>query len=134
MAPDDPHSLPEGNNSSDPSLISIDPKVFFLYASPLEKRWQDLIGLGIQHCKWGDGIIRKVEGAYIYVDLPARTDKKTPTEFGFDAFRFGFFHHLLISEALQHKIIASLESPSPPPARILDGRPRSRRQNQKNGS
>jgi len=114
MAPDNLDTPLEGNSVSAESLIAIDPKVFFLYAFPLEKRWQDLIGLGIHHCKWGDGTIRKVEGSYLYVDLPARPDKKSLTEFGLDSFRFGFFHDLLISEALQQKIIASLEAPSEP--------------------
>ena len=74
---------------------------------PREKRWQELLGLNISHCTFGPGTISKVEGEYIYVDLPERQGKKTLTEFGLESFLRGFFSNLQINNSLHEKIIAA---------------------------
>jgi hypothetical protein len=97
---------PEGN-SFDSQAISIDPLSFFQYASSGENRWDELIGLTIKHCIFGSGTIRKIDGDYLYVDLPERQGKKHLTEFGLDSFQRGFFSNLQIDSALQEKIVAA---------------------------
>jgi hypothetical protein len=99
----DPHQ--EGGSEGAMSLIAIDPKEFFLYAVAGERRWQELTGLDISHCLWGTGTISKVEGSYVYVDLPERPGKKQLSEFCPESFRMGYFHNLLVSNALQQKMI-----------------------------
>jgi hypothetical protein len=104
-----PDISPDQESNSLPlqSTIGIDPKEFFDYASPMEKRWQELLGLNISHCTFGLGTISKVEGEYIYVDLPERQGKKTLTEFGLESFLRGFFSNLQINNSLHEKIIAA---------------------------
>ena len=87
--------------------ITIDPLSFFQYASSGKDRWDELIGLTINHCTFGLGTIRKIDGEYIYVDLPERQGKKHLTEFGLDSFQRGFFNNLQIDDALQQKIMAA---------------------------
>jgi hypothetical protein len=96
----------EGNNLESQESITIDPISFFHYASTGENRWDELIGLTINHCTFGMGTIRKIDGDYIYVDLPERQGKKHLTEFGLDSFQRGFFNNLQINQALEQKIIA----------------------------
>ena len=104
-----PDVLPDQESDSLPSqsTIGIDPKEFFDYASSMEKRWQELLGLNISHCTFGLGTISKVEGEYIYVDLPERQGKKNLTEFGLESFLRGFFSNLQINNSLHEKIIAA---------------------------
>jgi hypothetical protein len=90
--------------------VSIDPKNFFHYASSDENRWQELVGFNISHCTFGLGTISKVEGEYIYVNLPERQGKKHLTEFGLESFLRGFFSNLLINNTLQQKIIEAADS------------------------
>jgi hypothetical protein len=109
--------------------ITIDPLSFFQYASTGENRWNELIGLTINHCTFGSGTISKIDGDYIYVDLPERQGKKHLTEFGLDSFQRGFFNNLQINNALQQKIdeaaatqellaqAAALEAETPKPAK-----------------
>jgi hypothetical protein len=109
--------------------ITIDPLSFFQYASTGENRWNELIGLTINHCTFGSGTISKIDGDYIYVDLPERQGKKHLTEFGLDSFQRGFFNNLQINNALQQKIdeaaatqellaqAAALEAATPKPAK-----------------
>jgi hypothetical protein len=87
--------------------ITIDPLSFFQYASSSEDRWRELVGLTINHCTFGVGTIRKIDGEYISVDLPERQGKKHLTEFGIDSFQRGFFNNLQIDTTLQQKIIAA---------------------------
>ncbi len=110
MTHDDSDQRRERETGEAQSQIAIDPKDFFDYASAMERRWQELIGLDISHCKWGAGTIKKVEGGYIYVDLPQRLDKKNLTEFGQAAFRLGFFHDLLVSTTQEGKIRSVLKA------------------------
>jgi hypothetical protein len=112
---------PEGN-SFNPQAISIDPLSFFQYASTGENRWDELIGLTINHCTFGLGTIRKIDGDYIYVDLPERQGKKHLTEFGLDSFQRGFFSDLQIDNALQEKILAAAAAyrEMPPPSETLE--------------
>ena len=100
----------ECDSSPSQSTITIDPKDFFDYASSGENRWQDLLGLNINHCTFGLGTINKVEGEYIYVDLPQRQGKKNLTEFGLESFLRGFFSNLQINNSLHEKIIAAAEA------------------------
>lgn len=97
----------EGSSLDSQARVTIDPLSFFQYASTGEERWAELIGLTINHCTFGLGTIRKIEGDYIYVDLPERQGKKKLTEFGLDSFQRGFFNNLQINEALQEKILAA---------------------------
>jgi len=85
--------------------ITIDPLSFFQYASSGENRWDELVGLTINHCSFGSGTIMKIDGEYIYVDLPERQGKKHLTEFGLDSFQRGFFNNLQINITLQQKIL-----------------------------
>jgi hypothetical protein len=105
----------EGNSLDSQAPITIDPLSFFQYASSSAARWRELIGLSINHCTFGLGTIRKIDGEYIYVDLPERQGKKHLTEFGLDSFQRGFFNNLQINNELQQKIMAaaaaSLEIP-----------------------
>jgi hypothetical protein len=104
-----PDVLPDQESDSPPSqsTIGIDPKDFFDYASSSENRWRELLGLNISHCTFGLGTISKVEGEYIYVDLPERQGKKNLTEFGLESFLRGFFSNLQINNSLHEKIIAA---------------------------
>jgi hypothetical protein len=95
-------------DSQDP--ITIDPLSFFEYASSSTVRWRELIGLTINHCTFGLGTIRKIDGDYIYVDLPQRQGKKNLTEFGLDSFQRGFFNNLQIDDILQQRITAAAEA------------------------
>jgi hypothetical protein len=95
----------EGNNLDSQAPITIAPLSFFQYASSGENRWDELVGLTISHCTFGLGTIRKIDGDYIYVDLPERQGKKHLTEFGLDSFQRGFFNNLQINNTLQEKII-----------------------------
>jgi hypothetical protein len=109
--------------------ITIDPLSFFQYASTGENRWNELIGLTINHCTFGSGTISKIDGDYIYINLPERQGKKHLTEFGLDSFQRGFFNNLQINNALQQKIdeaaatqellaqAAALEAATPKPAK-----------------
>jgi hypothetical protein len=109
--------------------ITIDPLSFFQYASTGENRWNELIGLTINHCTFGSGTISKIDGDYIYINLPERQGKKHLTEFGLDSFQRGFFNNLQINNALQQKIdeaaatqellaqAAALEAETPKPAK-----------------
>lgn len=103
----------ESNNLESHATITIDPLNFFTYATSSEDRWRELIGLTINHCTFGLGTIRKIDGEYLYVDLPERQGKKHLTEFGLDSFQRGFFNNLQINTTLQQKITeaakASLE-------------------------
>ena len=58
----------------------------------MEKRWQELLGLNISHCTFGLGTISKVEGEYIYIDLPERQGKKLLLNLGWNLSR-GFFRN-----------------------------------------
>jgi hypothetical protein len=95
----------EGINLDSQAPIAIDPLSFFQYASSGENRWDELVGLTINHCSFGSGTIRKIDGEYIYVDLPERQGKKHLTEFGLDSFQRGFFNNLQINTTLQQKIL-----------------------------
>jgi hypothetical protein len=95
----------EGNSLDSQAAVTIDPLSFFQYASSGVNRWPELIGLTINHCTFGLGTIKKIEGEYIYVDLPQRQGKKHLTEFGLDSFQRGFFNNLQIDHALQQKIL-----------------------------
>lgn len=95
----------EGNSSDPQAPITIDPLNFFQDASSGDDRWKEIIGLTISHCTFGLGTIRKIDGEYIYVDLPQRQGKKHLTEFGLDSFQRGFFNNLQINDALQQKIM-----------------------------
>ncbi len=106
----DTHPDQESESVDLRSTIAIDPKNFFHYASSGEDRWQELIGRNISHCTFGLGTINKVEGDYIYVDLPERQGKKHLTEFGLESFLRGYFSDLLIDNTLQDKIIAAAEA------------------------
>ena len=97
---------PEASNLVS-QAITIDPLSFFQYASSGENRWDELIGLTINHCTFGSGTISKIDGDYIYVDLPERQGKKHLTEFGLDSFQRGFFNNLQIDNSLQEKISAA---------------------------
>jgi hypothetical protein len=120
---------PEISNFDPQAPITIDPLSFFQYASTGENRWNELIGLTINHCTFGSGTISKIDGDYIYVDLPERQGKKHLTEFGLDSFQRGFFNNLQINNALQQKIdeaaatqellaqAAALEAETPKPAK-----------------
>jgi hypothetical protein len=90
--------------------ITIDPLSFFQYASSSAVRWRELIGLTINHCTFGLGTIKKIDGEYIYVDLPERQGKKHLTEFGLDSFQRGFFNNLQINQTLQQKIMEAAEA------------------------
>lgn len=96
-----------GNSLDSHAPIAIDPVCFFQYASTSAARWRELIGLTINHCTYGLGTIRKIEGDYLYVDLPERQGKKHLTEFGLDSFQRGFFNNLQIDDTLQQKITAA---------------------------
>jgi hypothetical protein len=104
-----PDLCPDHESDSLPSksTIGIDPKEFFDYASSSEKRWQELLGLNISHCTFGLGTISKVEGEYIYIDLPERQGKKNLTEFGLESFVRGFFSNLQVNNSLHEKIIVA---------------------------
>ncbi len=106
----EPYPDQESDRSLFNSTIGIDPRDFFQYASSGDNRWQELLGLNISHCTFGLGTIRKVEGEYIYVDLPERQGKKNPTEFGLEAFLRGFFSNLQVNNTLHQKIIAAAEA------------------------
>ncbi len=95
----------EGINLDSQAPITIDPLSFFQYASSGENRWDELVGLTINHCSFGSGTIMKIDGEYIYVDLPERQGKKHLTEFGLDSFQRGFFNNLQINITLQQKIL-----------------------------
>ncbi len=97
---------PEASNLVS-QAITIDPLSFFQYASLGENRWDELIGLTINHCTFGSGTISKIDGDYIYVNLPERQGKKHLTEFGLDSFQRGFFNNLQIDNSLQEKISAA---------------------------
>jgi hypothetical protein len=97
----------EDNNLDSQETITIDPISFFHYASSGKDRWSELIGLTINHCSFGLGTIKKIDGEYIYVDLPERQEKKNLTEFGLDSFQRGFFNNLQINNILQQKIIVA---------------------------
>jgi hypothetical protein len=97
----------ESDNLDSQAIIAIDPLSFFHYASSREERWRELIGLTINHCTFGLGTIRKIDGEYLYVDLPERQGKKHLTEFGLDSFQRGFFNNLQITNILQEKIMAA---------------------------
>jgi hypothetical protein len=97
----------EGDSLPSQSIIGMDPKEFFNYASSGENRWQELLGLNISHCTFGLGTISKVDGEYFYVDLPERQSKKTLTEFGLESFLRGFFSNLQVNNTLHEKIIAA---------------------------
>jgi hypothetical protein len=112
----DAHPDHECNSLDSQATITIDPLSFFQYASSGENRWRELIGFTINHCTFGLGTIRKIDGDYIYVDLPERQEKKHPTEFGLDSFRRGFFNNLRINSALQQKMIAAAAASQEPPA------------------
>jgi hypothetical protein len=103
------------DNLDSQAPVIIDPLSFFQYASAGEDRWVDLIGFTINHCTFGLGTIKKIDGDYIYVDLPERQGKKHLTEFGLDSFRRGFFNNLQINNALQQKILAAAISQEKPP-------------------
>jgi hypothetical protein len=103
-------SCPDQECNGIPLLITIDPVSFFQYAASSDDRWQELIGLSIHHSTFGLGTIRKIDGEYIYVDLPERLGKKHLTEFGLDSFQRGFFNNLQISNSLQEKITAAAEA------------------------
>jgi hypothetical protein len=105
----------EGDSLDSQVPISIDPLSFFQYASSGKNRWDELIGLTINHCTFGLGTIRKIDGEYIYVDLPERQGKKHLTEFGLDSFQRGFFNNLQINNALQQKIIEAAACQEMPP-------------------
>jgi hypothetical protein len=100
----------ECNSLDSHTIITIDPLSFFQYASEREDRWRELIGLTINHCTFGLGTIRKIDGEYLYVDLPERQGKKHLTEFGLDSFQRGFFNNLEINNTLQQKIVAAAEA------------------------
>jgi hypothetical protein len=100
----------KGNSLDSLAPITIDPLSFFQYASSGEDRWAEIIGLTINHCTFGLGTIRKIDGDYIYVDLPERQGKKHLTEFGLDSFQRGFFNNLQINNTLQEKIMAAAEA------------------------
>jgi hypothetical protein len=104
------YSDQENENLDSKSTVVIDPKNFFTYASSGADRWQELIGLNISHCTFGLGTIKKIEGEYIYVDLPERQGKKHLTEFGLDSFLRGFFSNLVVDNTLQQKMIAAAEA------------------------
>jgi hypothetical protein len=104
------------DNSDSQATIAIDPLSFFQYASKSENRWRELIGLTINHCTFGLGTIRKIDGDYIYVDLPERQGKKHLTEFGLDSFQRGFFNNLQINPVLQQKILAAAAASQELPA------------------
>ncbi len=120
---------PEASILDPQAPVTIDPLSFFQYASTGENRWNELIGLSINHCTFGLGTISKIDGDYIYVDLPERQGKKHLTEFGLDSFQRGFFNNLQINIALQEKIVeaaarqellaqaAALEAATPKPAK-----------------
>jgi hypothetical protein len=95
----------EGINLDPQAPITIDPLSFFQYASTGENRWDELVGLTINHCSFGSGTITKIDGEYIYVDLPERQGKKHLTEFGLDSFQRGFFNNLQVNTTLQQKIL-----------------------------
>jgi hypothetical protein len=107
-----PEAVPieECNCFDSQAPITIDPLSFFEYASASTVRWRELIGLTINHCTFGQGTIRKIDGDYIYVDLPQRQGKKNLTEFGLDSFQRGFFNNLQIDETLQQRITAAAEA------------------------
>lgn len=122
MTQTDVYSDHEGNSFNSQSPITIDPLSFFQYASTGVNRWDELIGLSINHCTFGLGTIRKIDGDYIYVDLPERQGKKHLTEFGLDSFQRGFFNNLQIDNVLQQKIIEAEEARlamPPPEAEVL---------------
>lgn len=97
----------EGDGRDFQAVITVDPVSFFDYASAGEDRWRELIGLAIDHCTFGPGTIKKVEGEYLYVDLPQRQGRKQLTEFGLEALRRGFFSNLQINNSLQERILAA---------------------------
>jgi hypothetical protein len=107
MTQTDAHPDYECNSPASQASITIDPLSFFQYASSGDDRWHELVGLAINHCTFGLGTIKKIDGDYIYVDLPERQGKKQLTEFGLDSFQRGFFNNLQIDEALQDKIITA---------------------------
>lgn len=104
-----------GSGLDPQATVPIDPLRFFQYATTSDERWRELIGLTVQHCIFGRGTIRKIEGEYLYVDLPERQGKKQLTEFGLDSFRRGFFSDLQIQPALLEKIMAAAAAPAEPP-------------------
>lgn len=110
MTQSDACSNHECNRLDSETPIKIDPLSFFRYASFSKDRWQELIGLTINHCTFGLGTIKKIDGEYIYIDLPQRQGKKQLTEFGLDSFRRGFFNNLEVNNALQQKILAPVEA------------------------
>ena len=105
--------------------ITIDPQLFFQHASSCPDLWQELIGLSITHCTFGPGIITRIDGDYIFVNLPARPGKKQLTEFGLNAFQRGYFRNLQIDAALQEKINAAtrLGHEQPPPPQTMVTKP-----------
>jgi hypothetical protein len=115
MSQPDTISDHESDSSDSLANIAIDPLSFFTYASGGENRWRELVGLSINHCSFGLGTIKKIDGEYIYIDLPERQGKKHLTEFGLDSFQRGYFNNLQINNTLQQKIMAaaaaSLEMP-----------------------
>ena len=122
MSQPDTISDHESGSSDSHAIIAIDPLSFFTYASGGENRWRELVGLTINHCSFGLGTIKKIDGEYIYIDLPERQGKKHLTEFGLDSFQRGYFNNLQINNTLQQKIMAaaaaSLEMP--PQAETLE--------------
>jgi hypothetical protein len=110
MTHHEPGTELEGESVDSGSSAAIDPKKFFQYASSGEGRWQELIGLTINHCTFGLGTISKVEGDYITVDLPERHGKKHLTEFGLESFLRGYFSNLLGNATLQQKMVAAAEA------------------------
>lgn len=118
MAP--PDADPDQKDTKLPAStnITIDPQLFFQHASSCPDLWQELIGLSITHCTFGPGIITRIDGDYIFVNLPARPGKKQLTEFGLNAFQRGYFRNLQIDAALQERITTAvrLSHEQPPPA------------------
>ncbi|MGQ9921509.1 MAG: hypothetical protein ACUVRZ_09315, partial [Desulfobacca sp.] len=110
----------EGSGSATQATIAIDPLSFFHYAAMHADRWRELLGRCIEHCTFGPGIIKKIEGEYLSIDLSARQGKKQLTEFGFDAFRRGFFRNLQIDAALREKMqaAAAMAALAPNPATL----------------
>jgi hypothetical protein len=125
MTQPDAHPDHECDILDSQATIAIDPLSFFQYASSSENRWRELIGLTINHCTFGLGTIRKIDGEYIYVDLPQRQGKKYPTEFGLDSFQRGFFNNLQINNSLQQKILAAAAARQelPPESEALEAEP-----------
>ncbi|MBM4289246.1 MAG: hypothetical protein FJ135_14090 [Deltaproteobacteria bacterium] len=111
-----------GNNLDSQEIITIDPLSFFQYASSSKDCWRELIGLTINHCSFGLGTIKKIDGEYIYVDLPDRQEKKHLTEFGLDSFQRGYFTNLQINNALQQRIMvaAAASQEMPPQSETLE--------------